>query len=732
MSVSTDTSISGANPRQCTSGNLVNFEVVEKIWGTEVEMYFWATEIIIIGNREIETKHWRNFSMTNPLNLNVDRREEENYLVRFPCRNYIWLKLSLYGDGDSNSHVELYQNNMENGNIYCNKAGNQSWHGGEKTKFGIRKSWECEDDGENMILEIKKTSQYVKLKNRGNELFTKEFDSSDGNCYKQTKRITSQVWNYGGFLSLYLLSEKGQHCSTLNSTLDDYKMITDPLLPVNDRTNLTLSCSADYVNLENTTSTAECRNETVVATSKLPKCVKAQCKEKDTSWWNDVIMANLTLPLLHGQKVEISGCRNTDHILLGERVVTCNNGKLEPDPKCTQKESQDLRERIKGEIILISEEQSRTKYSRPGAENAIDGDLSTWSYAYPENTTGRAWLKIRLAEVSCISQVIVRKFISHATPDFVWNCSEQGCKCVAYNDGWCPFYNMSVSTETQDGYSISGATPRQCTSGNLVKFEVVKKIWGTEVEMFFWAREIIIIGMKKIETKHWRNFSKTNPLNLNVDRREEETYLVRFPCRNYIWFKLFLYGDGDINSHVELFQGNKENGNIYCNKAGNQSWYEGEKTEFGINKSWECEDDGENMILEIKKTTQFVKLKNRGNELYTKEFNSIDGNCYKQTKRITSQVWNYSGFLSLYLLSMKGPHCITLNSNLDDCNMITKPLLPVNDGTNMTLSCSAGYVNLENTTSTAECRNGTVVATSKLPKCVKGEVLTVCEEDEMW
>ena len=50
-------------------------------------------------------------------------------------------------------------------------------------------------------------------------------------------------------------------------------MITDHLLPVNDGTNLTLSCSADYVNLENTTSTAECRNGTVVATRKLPNCV---------------------------------------------------------------------------------------------------------------------------------------------------------------------------------------------------------------------------------------------------------------------------------------------------------------------------------------------------------------------------------------------------------------------------------------------------------------------------
>ena len=64
--------------------------------------------------------------------------------------------------------------------------------------------------------------------------------------------------------------------------------------------------------------------------------LSVQCQEKDTSWWNDVIMANITLPLLHGQKVKISGCRATEDILLGESVVTCNNGTLEPDPMCTK------------------------------------------------------------------------------------------------------------------------------------------------------------------------------------------------------------------------------------------------------------------------------------------------------------------------------------------------------------------------------------------------------------
>ena len=62
----------------------------------------------------------------------------------------------------------------------------------------------------------------------------------------------------------------------------------------------------------------------------------AKCEEKDTSWWNDVIMANLTLPLLHGQKVKISGCRARKHIFLGENIVTCSDGKLEPDLKCTK------------------------------------------------------------------------------------------------------------------------------------------------------------------------------------------------------------------------------------------------------------------------------------------------------------------------------------------------------------------------------------------------------------
>ena len=102
---------------------------------------------------------------------------------------------------------------------------------------------------------------------------------------------------------------------------------------------------------------------------------------------------------------------------------------------------------------------------------------------------------------------------------------------------------------------------------------------------------------KEPDTKNWRDFSETNPLDLVVNfMYKKETYHVRFPCRDSIWFKLSLDGDGEQNSHVEL--PNRGHGNIYCNKAGSKNWFGGEKTDFRINGSWECEEDGENMILE--------------------------------------------------------------------------------------------------------------------------------------
>ena len=77
---------------------------------------------------------------------------------------------------------------------------------------------------------------------------------------------------------------------------------------------------------------------------------------------------------------------------------------------------------------------------------------------------------------------------------------------------------------------------------------------------------------------------------------EEETYYVRFPCSDSIWFKLFLNAEDEQNSHIELHS--KTRGNIYCNKAGFKSWYGGEVTNFNIYREWTCEDDRRFMIVE--------------------------------------------------------------------------------------------------------------------------------------
>merc|ERR1712224_1118831 len=47
-----------------------------------------------------------------------------------------------------------------------------------------------------------------KLRNRGNDLYTKVFTSRDGNCNRETDRVSTQVWEYDGSLSLSFPSEE--------------------------------------------------------------------------------------------------------------------------------------------------------------------------------------------------------------------------------------------------------------------------------------------------------------------------------------------------------------------------------------------------------------------------------------------------------------------------------------------------------------------------------------------
>ena len=101
--------------------------------------------------RQINAQNWREFSQTKRLDLTINMGEEESYFVKLPCNISVWFKISFSGHEESNSHVEL--NGKSSGSIFCNKAGSRTWYGGEKTDFQIDRSLECDEDGENIILE---------------------------------------------------------------------------------------------------------------------------------------------------------------------------------------------------------------------------------------------------------------------------------------------------------------------------------------------------------------------------------------------------------------------------------------------------------------------------------------------------------------------------------------------------------------------------------------------------
>ena len=77
---------------------------------------------------------------------------------------------------------------------------------------------------------IEKSSTRLVLKNRGNILFTKQFDARDGNCLNRTVRVETQVWDYQGTLSLSIPSHThGKYilCNHLSAFLINFLVIVD-------------------------------------------------------------------------------------------------------------------------------------------------------------------------------------------------------------------------------------------------------------------------------------------------------------------------------------------------------------------------------------------------------------------------------------------------------------------------------------------------------------------------
>ena len=104
------------------------------------------------------------------------------------------------------------------------------------------------------------------------------------------------------------------------------------------------------------------------------------------------------------------------------------------------------RERLAGEIIPVSAQQSRTYYGDEktyGAANAIDLDFQTKSDT-TKGSDGTSWLKLTLGQLYCVEQAV--EFESDGTTrQHTWTCTNSDCSnCVGQS---CQRFPLTVTSE---------------------------------------------------------------------------------------------------------------------------------------------------------------------------------------------------------------------------------------------------------------------------------------------
>ena len=151
------------------------------------------------------------------------------------------------------------------------------------------------------------------------------------------------------------------------------------------------------------------------------------------------------------------------------------------------------RERLANEIIPESAENSHTFGDNEeiyAAAHAIDLDLST-SSTTSADSDGKIWLKVKLAKLYCIHQVIW--YISGSSPYHTWTCSSTDCSVCEGSS--CSFYLLTTSSErtSSDGLLLNPS----CKYGDTVMLEYR---FGT----FFGVNEIAItVKQGEIRFSKW-------------------------------------------------------------------------------------------------------------------------------------------------------------------------------------------------------------------------------------
>ena len=149
------------------------------------------------------------------------------------------------------------------------------------------------------------------------------------------------------------------------------------------------------------------------------------------------------------------------------------------------------RQRLSDEIIPASAEHSRTYRDNEevyAAAHAIDLDPDTSAYTQ-QNSDGEAWLKVNLAELNCIHQVIW--YNSDSSPYLTWTCTSTDCSSCEGNI--CSNFLLTTSGEITSSEDLP-LIP-DCKYGDTVKID---RVSGSS----FYVYEIAITG-KQGEIRYW-------------------------------------------------------------------------------------------------------------------------------------------------------------------------------------------------------------------------------------
>jgi len=471
--------------------------------------------------------NWIPFSVSERAEIspNFQGQSVERYYVKYPCQESIWFKLFLSCSDGQNSHVEIF--NKEKGNIYCNGAGRKNWWGGEKTDFTMAKdAMKCEPDGKSLIIEVEKTVDRVTIKNQGKVLYNQAFTENDAKCRNPTSSVKTQTWKYQGWLSLAVFDDYSNSPGCVNwvpfSVSKKAEISTDFSNEDMERFTVSYPCTKDSVWFKLFLNRADGQNAHIELFSKEKGNIYCNGAGRK-NWW---------------------GGEKTDFTMAKDAM------KCEPD----------------GKFLVIEVEKTADSVTIKNRGKVL------YTQAFTEKDAN-----CRQPTTKVSTQV--------------WNYQ-----------GW-----LALSV-------FDNSSPRT-------------------------------IGL------NWIPFSVSNKAELSTDfsNQKQERFFVRYPCKDSIWFKLFLYRAAGQNAHVEIFS--KEKGNIYCNGAGRKNWWGGEKTDFTIAKdAMKCEADGKYLVIEVEKTADSVSIKNQGEVLYSQDITANDANCRQPTTKVTTQVWNYDGWLNLAVL----------------------------------------------------------------------------------